>query len=143
MGRPSGYNEDVQARADEYVAGGFEDCGDAVPSVSGLADELGVSRECLYEWGRNYPAFSDTLGRVKQKQERVTLAKGLQGEYNAALCKLILANHGYSERLQQEHSGPDGGPIQTHSTLDPSNLSDQTLAELMEAKGAGGTDADE
>lgn len=44
----------------------------------------------------------------------------------------------FKDRASHEHSGPNGGPIQTETKLDPSSLSESTLAELMAArKGEG------
>jgi hypothetical protein len=102
----------MQKRADEYVDGGYEECGDAVPSVAGIACELGVNRSTMYEWAEKHPAFSDTLTRCEQRQERVALAGGMLGKFNPAITKLLLANHGYSEKQSLEHSGPNGGPMQ-------------------------------
>ena len=39
------------------------------------------------------------------------LNKGLAGEFNATIAKLLLANHGYSDRQQHEVSGPEGAPL--------------------------------
>ncbi len=43
----------------------------------------------------------------------------------------------YGERVAMEHTGADGGPIQTQ-TIDPGKLSDAVLQELMNAR--AGTD---
>lgn len=40
----------------------------------------------------------------------------------------------YGDAVKHEHSGPDGGPIQT---IDPTKLSTKTLAELLAARNAG------
>jgi hypothetical protein len=112
-GRPTKYSEDMQAQADAYVDGGYESCNDAVPSTSGMAFELGVSRQTLYDWADKHSAFLDTLDRCSQIQERRALSGGLRNEMNASIVKLLLANHGYSDKQQHEHSGPDGSPMQT------------------------------
>jgi hypothetical protein len=41
---------------------------------------------------------------------------------------------GWKDTTVHEHSGPNGGPIQTEAKIDPSGLSDSTLAELMAAR---------
>lgn len=128
-GRPTNYSEAINEQAEAYIEGGYTEQGDAIPSIAGLARVLGVSRECLYEWARQYPRFSDTLGRARLEQERVTLNNGLVGVYNATLCKLILANHGYSERTAQEHTSPDGsmnGPTRVEIVAGPTSDDDSS-----------------
>ena len=103
-GQPTKYNEDTQAFADKYVNDGYIDCGDAVPSVAGLASELGVKRQTLYNWAERHEQFFDTLDRLSSKQERTALSKGLTNDFNSTIVKLILANHGYSERSNIDHT---------------------------------------
>lgn len=101
--RPTKYSKDVQSKADLYANGGYIACGDIVPSQSGLACELGVSRQTLFNW-KQYPEFFDTLERIGLLQERITLSGGLRGELNSSIVKLLLANHGYSDRKGIAHS---------------------------------------
>ena len=112
-GRPTSYSEEMQNRADEYVSGGHEECGDVVPSIAGLACELNVDRTTMYAWAEAHEDFSHTLSVLKHRQERMLLSGGLSGTHNAAIAKLMLANHGYSDKQSQEISGPSGGPIET------------------------------
>lgn len=106
-GRPTDYNEEVQAKADAYVNGGFADAGDIVPSRAGLALELGLSRNTLTNWEK-HPAFLSTLERVAHLQERISLNGGLKGDLNSTIVKLLLANHGYSDKVQQDNVSSDG-----------------------------------
>lgn len=117
-GRPTDYNEDIQAKADEYVAGGYVECGDVVPSIAGLACELKKRRSLLYTWAEKNPQFKDTLDEVKEVQERLLLSGSLSGKHNATIAKLMLANHGYSDKQSQEISGPNGEPIKTESKVE-------------------------
>lgn len=41
---------------------------------------------------------------------------------------------GWRETNNLEHTGRNGGPIQTESTIDTSSLSDETLDEIMKAR---------
>lgn len=50
-----------------------------------------------------------------------------------------LAPKRYGEKQQLEHTGKDGGPIETNATIDPSKLSSAALRELVNAR----TEADE
>ena len=57
------------------------------------------------------------------------LSGGLGGAYNAAITKLMLANHGYSEKVQQDNTSSDGS-MTPERTIDPTKLSDSALEEL-------------
>ena len=103
-GRDTAYNQDMQSAADNYVNGGFDACGDAVPSRAGLAVELGVSRNTLTNWGEQFPDFLSTLDRLSALQERLSLSGGLRGDMNSTIVKLLLANHGYSDRQAVDHT---------------------------------------
>lgn len=104
VGRPTKYSDDIQAKADAYVDGGFIESGDVVPSRAGLALELRVSRETLTNWERVHPEFLGTLERLSWLQERISLNGGLKGELNSTIVKLLLANHGYSDRQEIDHT---------------------------------------
>lgn len=107
-GRPTKYDHKIQKLADEYIDGGYETCGDVVPTAAGLACEIGVSKATLYVWSKGNQKFLDTLNRLQGVQERKLTAGGLSNSYNAAITKLMLANHGYSEKVQQDNISTDG-----------------------------------
>jgi len=106
-GRPTKYNHSVQQSADDYVAGGHLGCDDPVPSVAGLACHLGVSKPTLYNWANESSQFFDTLERCKERQEKLALMGGLTNEFNASIVKLLLANHGYSDKQSIDHQSSD------------------------------------
>lgn len=120
-GRPTLYNDEIQSLANSYVDGHYEQCDDAIPSVAGLSIFLDVSRDSLYEWGRVHPEFSDTLKKCLIRQEKVALTNGLNGKFNSTITKLVLANHGYADKVQQEVGGIAGGkPVALNvSFVDP------------------------
>ncbi len=132
IGRPSKYTEELQAKADEYLYQ-LEGLGHVVPSRAGLCCYLGISRSTSYEWAESYPAFSDTLEAVEIMQEHLALNGGLAGNLNSTIVKLVLANHGYSDRIAQEHTSPDGS-MTPKPGIDTSQLSDGALEELMRAR---------
>ncbi len=131
-GRPTEYNEKIQKKADAYVDGGFVDNGDVVPSRAGLAIELGCSRSTLANWEKNHDKFLVTLERLSWIQERISLNGGLKNELNSTIVKLLLANHGYSDRQHIDAISSDGS--MTPQQIDASKLSDQALQELMDAR---------
>lgn len=115
-GRPTDYCEEIQAKADAYADGGFIDCGDVVPSRAGLALELDLSRATLANWEK-HPAFLATLGKIAYLQERISLNGGLKGDLNSTIVKLLLANHGYSDKVQQDNVSSDGSMSPMPTTI--------------------------
>lgn len=108
------------------IAHGYMDKADAdkefVPTVNGLAVELGLHRDSLVEYGKK-PEFSDPVKSVRARLEawwEQRLAGG-----NAAGTIFWLKNQGWTDKTQQELSGPSGGPIQTQrvefAIIDPAN----------------------
>ena len=114
-GRPTLYSSAMQQAAEDYLAGfGFEGDGtikragemkEVVPTVSGLSLYLGVNKTTLYEWAETHTDFSNTLQEIKERQHSMLLSGGLTKTYDSAITRLMLANHGYSDKQQVEHSG--------------------------------------
>ena len=98
-GRPSKITDELLAKAQHYADGGWEELGDAIPMVEGLADYIGLSRETIY----TREEFSDILEDIKSKQSRVLQNKSLQGKYNPVISKLLLSSkHGFVEKTAQD-----------------------------------------
>jgi len=106
IGRPTKYNEDLQAQADEYIFK-YSEVGDVIPSRVGLCCYLGISKRVSYEWETLYPDFLHTLENIEAMQERTAVNRGLDGTFNSAITKLILHNHGYSEKQAIDHTSSD------------------------------------
>lgn len=87
----------------------------SVPTKGGLAKYLKVSRDSLYEWAKESEEFSDIMEELGAEQEDRLINKGLSGEYNPTIAKVLLTKHGY--RDQQEHMGKDGKDL--HISFDP------------------------
>jgi hypothetical protein len=111
-GRPTDYTPELVAKAWEYANGGWEFVGDLVPSVAGLACEIGVRRETCYAWAKDEnKEFSNILAKIAEQQERKLLNGGLAGDFNAPITKMMLTKHGYSDKIEQEIAGKDGTPL--------------------------------
>lgn len=110
MARPTDYSPEIVAKARDYLTN-FEGHGDVVPTIAGLADTLGISRETIYDWSsqEEKAEFSDIVEAIRGKQERVLANKGLKGDFNPTIAKLMLTKHGYSDK--QELAGPGGEPL--------------------------------
>lgn len=106
-GRPTKYSEEILTKSEDYIANHLK-YGDPVPTIEGLACELDLSRPTLYDWGNKHPDFSYILEKLMSKQGRKLLAGGLTGEFNAPFAKMMATKHGYSDRIEQDHSSSDG-----------------------------------
>ena len=106
VGAPTKYNQALQDQADEYIYK-FMEVGDVIPSRVGLCCYLGVSKRISYEWETLYPDFLHTLENIEAMQERTAVNRGLDGTFNSAITKLILHNHGYSEKQAIDHTSSD------------------------------------
>lgn len=121
-GRPTDYTTaDFDAKALEYLKC-YEKLGSVIPSLSGLALYLGVNRSTIYEWRDKHPTFSDTLDQIMASQEVKALNNGLDGTFNPAITKLVLHNHGYSDKQEvetkMEISTPDMSDADLQAVID-------------------------
>ena len=107
VGRPSELAECL-IKAKEYLLGDYETFGDVVPSVAGLACYLGKHKSSMYEYAKQNKEFSDTLEAIKTLQENRLINGGLTSSFNPTITKLMLANHGYSEKQSIDHQSSDG-----------------------------------
>lgn len=118
-GRPTKYSAEMLKKAQFYIKN-YADYGDAIPNVAGLAIELGVAKSTVYLWATNEKnaAFSDALEMVATNQERKLLTGGLTGSMNPTITKVILTNHGYSDKPKDE-ANPDIQPMTFNFTVNP------------------------
>lgn len=98
IGRPSGLTPELIEKAKEYMLGGFKEFGNVVPSVAGLGCYLGVSRSTIYEYKDLSKEFSYTLEAILMKQEMLLINGGLDQSFSGTITKLMLTNHGYSDK---------------------------------------------
>ena len=102
-GRPSSYSESMLEKAKDYLVNYQTNHGDEVPTVFGLSGVLGVARSTIYEWDN--VEFSDTLEAINAKQAQVLCNKGLTGDFNPTIAKLMLHNQGLTDKITNEHTG--------------------------------------
>lgn len=116
-GRPTDYTEEVVSAAREYIDN-FQEHGQSIPSVVGLCKVINRARSTVYLWAEDEDKeFSDILGQIAERQELELASKGLTGDFNATITKLMLTKHGYSDKTDNTHAGPNGGPIKTQSNV--------------------------
>lgn len=117
-GRPSEYDPKFVDLVDTYlalatdtivvVAGSGFRTEVKLPKREGFAKFLGYPRQTLDNWAKEHPEFFDALERIDAEQRERLIDKGLSGDYNPTIAKLILsANHGMAEKSESknEHSG--------------------------------------
>jgi len=119
-GRPTKYNDQTIPKTQFYLDN-FEALGDKIPSIAGLADHLEVTRETVHDWllQEEKAEFSYNVKRILQRQEKVLANKGLDGEFNSSITKLLLTKHGYSDKVEGTLGGPGGAPIPIQYIIQP------------------------
>ena len=113
-GRPTKCTPEALAAAEKYLAN-CEKKG-IVTTVPDLARAVGIARSRVYVWAeQDRGGFEDILERCNRAQESALIHKGLSGEYNSNIVKLMLGKHGYHSESKMGLTGGDGGPIKTEN----------------------------
>ena len=96
-----------------------------------IAAVIGVSQKTITKY---FPEERATGTAKANAQVAQSLFKqAVEGNVGAA-CFWLKTRAGWREKQDIELTGKDGGPVKTETKIDPSGLSDNTLAELMTAK---------
>lgn len=124
-GRPTNYHEGIIPLVREYINSCVDQIeeyhktrGDKsdtyerlvkvkIPTIEGLAYELGVSRSTLYLWKEENKEFSDIIEQLQAIQADRLLNNGLSGTYNPTIAKVLLTKHGYREGIDQTTNDKD------------------------------------
>lgn len=95
-GRPSEYTDEAPNTVYKYIE---ERLAAKMPvSRAGAAVYIGISKQTLLKWADEHQQLLDALKILDSIQESDVQDRGLLGEYNSNIAKLILANHGYSDK---------------------------------------------
>jgi transposase len=141
MGRPTLYRPEYCQKTVEL--------GKLGKSFAQIASHFEVDRVTLDNWAENNPEFFKALSRAKTEAQAWWEQKGMDGmeadKFNALVWKTSVQarfREDYTEKRINEHSGPNGGPIQTEAkVIDASALSaeerEAMRAVLLLAKGKG------
>ena len=124
-GRPSTYSESIADAICERLAEG-----ESLRAI--CSDDAMPCKAAVFRWLSEWPEFADQYARAREEQaetladELVAIADGHGGEDSAVLTardrlrvdarKWVaskLKPKKYGDRIQQELSGPNGGPIPT------------------------------
>lgn len=117
IGRPSGLTPELIEKAKTYLLDGFEEFGNIVPSVAGLGCYLGIGRSTIYEYKALSKEFADTLDAILMKQEMLLINGGLNQTFSGTITKLMLANHGYSDKVETDIT-TNGGSINNPTIIE-------------------------
>jgi len=119
VGRPPEFNQEVLEKANAYINSCLDSFYQQVktegkdsttwdnkidvkmPTIEGLAFYLTVSRQTVYNWEAQYAEFGEITERIKQIQADRLIQKGLSGDYNPTIAKVILGKHGYIEKVEE------------------------------------------
>lgn len=102
MGRPTIYNDEILAKAREYVENFMPLPESPIPMICDLALHLKVNRDTIYDWASQpgKEEFSDIVEDLMAKQEKYLFAGGLTNKFNASITKLALTKHGYTDKTE-------------------------------------------
>jgi hypothetical protein len=108
MARPTDYNEEILEKTKEYVNSCTDTEADKetgitkkvnLPTIEGLAYYISVNRDTIYDWCKVHKEFSDIIDNLRAKQAKELINKGLSGDYNPTIAKVLLTKHGYREGI--------------------------------------------
>ncbi len=142
VGRPTEYTKDIILKVQKYI----DSCEDTeinqtvgmsakgtelfksklivnMPTIEGLAYEIKVNKDTIYEWAKEYKEFSDVIDDLRAKQAKFLINKGLSGDYNPTIAKVLLTKHGYREGIDQTTNDKDiPTPILGNAILDNNSI---------------------
>lgn len=113
-GRPTIYSQEILDKTKTYI----ESCVDTeedkergikhkvnLPTIEGLAYELKISRDTVYDWCKEHEEFSYIIEELKQKQAKALINNGLSSDYSHVIAKVLLTKHGYIDKQDVTSDG--------------------------------------
>ncbi len=134
-GRPSEYTPALGNELIELMATGL--------SLTAAAASLGFHRDTMYDWSQKHPEFSDALKLAKGKRVLKLETDLLDAPDGPTVTSRIFALENadpteWRDRVQQEITGKDGGPIEVAKTLADLDDAERELLRQLVGKRAGG-----
>ncbi len=125
LGRPTKYTDQMPAKAIEFFSRApfkyaTNDKGELIlktngqpievvedfPIIEGLASHLGIVKDTLYQWVKQYPEFSDSIKACQDKQKNFIIQQGLHGRYDRTFAIFVAKNcTDMHDQRQIEHTG--------------------------------------
>jgi hypothetical protein len=119
VARPSDYNPEFCEQVIELGKQGM--------SKAEIASELGVAKQTLYNWMDAHPEFMDAVKEATafaqawwEKAGRTAVFGGSPG-FNSTAYIFTMKNmfgDDWRDKVTQEHTGPDGSPIQFNTVYE-------------------------
>lgn len=116
-GRPTKYSDAYCSEVIEFLSKGH--------SVTAFAGHIGVSRASIFNWANEYPEFMDAIkaGQAGATKfwEAILVKVASEGGGNATAAIFGLKNRAHedwADKVINEHTGKDGGPIETADVTD-------------------------
>lgn len=103
-GRPSEYTEEIPTKVVSYIETCMKGVEFEVPTRAGLCVFLGITKQTLLNWAAKHSQLLDALEMLDLTQEKDVWNNALLGKYNSNIAKLMLANHGYSDKIQTDNT---------------------------------------
>jgi hypothetical protein len=76
-----------------------------LPTITGFARKIGVSRASLDRWKHSFPEFRDALLKAKEIQEDIWLKNSLRGRYNTPFTIFMGKNvFGWTDKRDVKHT---------------------------------------
>lgn len=99
MARPTIYKPEILEKAKAYIQN-YKELGDAIPMVEGLAVELGVSRDTIYDWAsqEDKQEFSDIVNTLRASKSRALQNGGITKQFDGRISALLLGHEGYRDK---------------------------------------------
>ena len=106
MARPTIFSKEIIQKTKLYLET-YQELEEVIPSIAGLSCFLGIARDTIYDWSsqEDKQEFSDTIAKIMSDQEKTLINKGLQGDFNANITKLVLGKHGYKDNADVTTGG--------------------------------------
>lgn len=108
-GRPTIYTQELFSRAVDYANELPED--EAVHTIEGLADYLGIRRDTIYAWeaeleedGETYkkPEWRDLIETIRTRQAKSLINNTLMRKFDSKISNLMLGKHGYNVKTETD-----------------------------------------
>lgn len=97
-GRPTSFTDELQEEAWQYIED-YQSHGHEIPSLVGLCKVIKRAKSTIYDWAkRDDNDFSDILEAINEAQQLVLINKGLTGDFNSNIAKLVLGKHGFHDK---------------------------------------------
>lgn len=126
-GRPTKLTDELIEQARQHVLTFDISVGTLLPTIEGLALDLHISRETLYQWEKENTEFSDILEEMRQLQATKLIQNSIVNRYNPTIAKMILSGkHGYVEQTATDIT-TKGEAISQYA-----NLSTEELRKLID-----------